>query len=185
MGKINVLVVPESIWQYYTSHKKELKKSTKLVACNEDFDIEIHITDEDGVLNAMVYLSNVEVARKEITDSASANGVMTGMYQKYIFGAKDFIDSRQQEIDEADEQDMIGVREMELDDAIYDVLDTFCGSAFDFRYDGTQELFENLKDVICETLYAEYGIEVYRPMYLEDDDGNKEFCLYPYAELIG
>ena len=41
-----------------------------------------------------------------------------------------------------------------------------------------------VNDLLCETLYECYGIEVYRPMYIADDDGNEEFCLYPYAEIM-
>ena len=78
---------------------------------------------------------------------------------------------------------MIETRELEMDDAAYDFLVTILGEAFDVHSKETQEILEDLKDCICSMLYEKHGIEVYRPMYIADESGNEEFCLYPYAEI--
>lgn len=51
-----------------------------------------------------------------------------------------------------------------------------CGKDYD-------EMIESLKDGISEFLYTEYGISIYRPMYLEDDKGILEFYEYPYSHM--
>lgn len=181
-----ILTSADNVWKYYTEHTKELARTTKLVACNEEFDIEIHITDESGVMNATVYLGNVEVATEDVIDYADCRETMKGMYQKYIYDAENFVKSRQQEAEYEDEEELIEDRENEMDDAVYDLLSTFCGGSFiDAASKETQEIIEDIKDTLCEMLFEKHGIEVYRPMYIADDDGNEEFSLYPYAELAG
>lgn len=180
-----IILGAENVWKYYTKHQAELEKTTKCVAVNYDHEIEIHITDEGGVLTAMVYLENVEVASTQTIDYQSTRETMLEMYQKYIYDAETFLAERQKEIDQDDEEIMIEDRESELDDAVYDMLSVFCNdNAFDLQSKETLEMFEDLKDLICETLYECFGIEVYRPMYIADDDGNEEFSLYPYAEIM-
>lgn len=183
MANIKIFFGAESVWKYYTKHQTKLERTTKLVACNYDHGIEIHITDEDGILTAMVYLENVEVASAQMIDYASTSETMQEMYQKYIYDAEKFLSERQQEIVQEDEEAMIEDRETELDDAVYDMLSVFCPDAIDLNSEETQEMLEDFKDMICESLFECFGLEVYRPMYIADDDGNEEFCLYPYAEI--
>lgn len=184
MANTKIILGAESVWKYYTEHQFELEKTTKLVACNYDHEIEVHITDEGGILTAMVYLENVEVVSTQMIDYQSTRETMLEMYQKYIYDAEKFIEERQKEAEQADEEDMIDDREAELDDAVYDLLSTFCKEVIDQKSKETWDMIEELKDLLCETLYECYGIEVYRPMYIADDDGNEEFCLYPYAEIM-
>lgn len=180
---IDIFLKPEDVWQYYIDHTDELRIRMKLVARNNEFDTEIQIGEQGDLLTAYVYLSDEEVATEEMINAFDAKTTINRLCEEYISNAKNFVEERQSQQELDDEEDMIETRELEMDDAAYDFLVTILGEAFDVHSKETQEILEDLKDCICSMLYEKHGIEVYRPMYIADESGNEEFCLYPYAEI--
>ena len=180
---ISISLSPKDVWGYYKNHVKELEEKTKVVAYNLDFNTEIHICDGNGALDICVYLDNHEVITEETLNATETERLMTELYDTYIYNAENFVKSRAEQMEADEEEELIEERELELDDAVYEFLVTILGESFNISSKDTQEILENLKDCICHTLYEKHGINVYRPMYIADDDGNEEFCLYPYSEI--
>lgn len=180
---ISISLAPKDVWGYYRSHVEELKEKTKVVAYNLDFDTEIHICDGNGVLDVYVYLDNQEVVTEEALNAAETERLMTELYDTYIYDAENFVKSRALQMETDEEEELIEERELELDDAAYEFLVSILGESFSISSKDTQEMLENLKDCVCPMLYEKHGINVYRPMYIADEDGKEEFCLYPYSEI--
>lgn len=178
-----IYLEPSEVWQYYKNHTHELKDGMKLAARNQEYDTEIYITEAGGLLTASVYLENQELDSEEMLNASDTESSMKRLYEKYITKAEEFVKEYAARCGIEDEEDLIDERELELDDAAYDFLVAILGEAFDTSSKETQEVLEDVKDCICPMLYAKHGIEVYRPMYIADEDGNEEFCLYPYAEI--
>lgn len=180
---IDIFLKPEDVWQYYIDHTDELRIRMKLVARNNEFDTEIQIGEQGGLLTAYVYLADEEIATEEMINAFDTKESINRLCEEYISNAENFVEERQSQQELDDEEDLIETRELEMDDAAYDFLVTILGEAFDVHSKETQEILEDLKDCICSMLYEKHGIEVYRPMYIADESGNEEFCLYPYAEI--
>lgn len=180
---VKIILKPENVWQYYKDHTAEFRNHMKLAACNEEFDTEIQICEEGDLLTVYAYLDDQPVGSEEIINASDAKASMERMYQEYIYNAEGLVEQwkLQQEADE--EEDTIETRELELDDAAYEFLVSVLGEAFDVHSKETQEILEDVKDCVLPMLYEKHGIEVYRPMYIADDNGNEEFCLYPYSEI--
>lgn len=182
---VRIILKPEDVWQYYVDHTAELQEHMKLAAFSPDFDTEVQICEDDDLLTAYIYLNDQEIAKEEMITAFDAKATMERLYKEYIYNAEDFVKQWQLQQDEDEEEDIIETRELELDDAAYEFLVSVLGEAFDVHSKETQEILEDVKDCVLPMLYEKHGIEVYRPMYIADDDGNEEFCLYPYAEITG
>ena len=83
-------------------------------------------------------------------------------------------------VEEFDEQIRIYQREAEIDRAFDDLLEVVDIGVI--PNEEMDELRETLKDVVFEALYSLYGISVYRPMYLVNDDGESQYTEYPYED---
>ena len=81
------------------------------------------------------------------------------------------------------EDEIIEDREFELTSAMEDVLEVFCNGITEI--DGNpDEMVEYFKDLVSEQLYRKFGISIYRPMYLENENCELEFEDFPYEEMI-
>lgn len=77
--------------------------------------------------------------------------------------------------------DVIDLREAELDDAVIQCLMDFSEN---IGYEPEIEnIISDVKEMICEYLYREHGVSVYRPMFLETADGGEVYYDYPYPEI--
>ena len=76
----------------------------------------------------------------------------------------------------------IDEREEELDDALMYFLEAACeGQPCIFLDD---DEIEEIKDHFCEYLWKKYKLHIYRPMWLEDENGEEFFSNYPYEVMI-
>lgn len=180
---VKIILKPEDVWQYYADHTAELREHMKLIAFSPNFNTEIQISEDGDLLTAHVYLNDQEVAAEELINAFDTKASIERMYKEYIYNAEKFVEQWKLQQDEDEEEDMIETRELELDDAAYDFLVAILGKAFDVHSRETQEILEDVKDCVLPMLYEKHGIEVYRPMYIADESGNEEFCLYPYSEI--
>lgn len=180
---VKIILKPEDVWQYYVDHTDELREHMKLIAFSPDFDTEIQISEDGDLLTAHVYLNDQEIAAEEMINAFDTKSSIEKMYKEYIYNAEEFVEQWKLQQGEDEEEDLIETRELELDDAAYEFLVSILGEAFDVHSKETQEILEDVKDCVLPMLYEKHGIEVYRPMYIADDNGNEEFCLYPYSEI--
>ena len=47
----------------------------------------------------------------------------------------------------------------------------------------TKEMIEDLKEHVLEYMYRKHGLEIYRPMIIQYEDGTEEYMEYPYESL--
>lgn len=90
-----------------------------------------------------------------------------------------------EDYDETEEEE-IEMRETELNAAVSDMLEVFLvGSEDEAPFDdGYQEMTDFLKEWICEWLYRKCDISVYRPMYLENENGEYDYEEFPYYKVF-
>ena len=177
------IVEASDVWDYFMEHKSELANSLTMIAENHEYGIGIFLTEDDDLPLIMVTADDEEIEEEAIVSRRDCESTVGEIYDKYL--SKDVVNiliDESVDYTEAEELETIDEREMELDDAIYGCLMAIAPNLFDIA-DDPDELCEDLKDHICEYLYTQHGISVYRPMYLETEDGTDEFTEFPYPEM--
>ena len=195
-----IVLEPSEVWKYYTDNKVKLENSVYEIASNDEFGIEIDITVLHNKLNVAVFADFNEVYSETIYGEDDCKYTINEIYEEYltdkvfetlygnVFGLRSRLSS---EIDGPDdtssiEKDMIDERELDLDDAVHEFLYAVCSGEYaaDFVMDIDDNLVEDVKDHFLEYLAREWEIPIYRPMYLEDEDGEVFFEEYPYDCMV-
>ncbi len=179
---MTVTITPTEAWDYYQSHKEELKTSMHRIAENLDFGTEVYITEDEGSAAVVVTADDEEVLREPIVDREDCQDAVRRAFDSYLT-SKYLSAIGGNDEDDGDEL-YIAEREDELSEAIVDFIsavapDDCCTIGMDM-FD--PEMIEDLKDHFLEYMYRKWKISPYRPMYLRFDDGD-ELLDYPYEEM--
>lgn len=187
-----ILVTPENLWGVIRSNEDILKSGEQIVASNDEFGVEICIAFDHGAPTLVVYMDSEPVHSEMIHSQADCEATARRVYDKFlgrnvvnaVLADEDGSDGSDgfEEISSIQWDDMIDFREGELDDAVTELIYILEPKIDDFL-EGNSDIIDDIKDLLCEHLYEKYGISVYRPMILEDDDGSDYFTEYPYPEL--
>lgn len=180
----NIVVEPNKVWEWVKEHSEEFSPGMRVIASNPSYGIEICIIGGTGEIPTIFVLADGEEIDEETCVSQNDCTItVKKFYDKYLSdNIVNALMSDDDSLTEEEELDKIDDRELELDDALYEFLQTLIPNLFDVIND-VDELCDDLKDSICEYLYKKYGISVYRPMFLECEDGTEEFTEYPYPEM--
>lgn len=190
----NIIVEASDVWGFFMNHKEKLESQMKMIAENPAYGVEIYLTASDGLATIMIMADDEEVYEEQAASYMDCRDIVNEAYDTYLTSnaLNALTDSwlrrddegrdASEELDEAEKADMIEERELELDDAVYSLMEAFVPNLLDIEGD-PDEVYEGLKDCICEYLYKQHGISVHRPMYLEDEDGSEVFTEYPYPEI--
>lgn len=186
---VQIHVPADQIWEFYKENEERLKSEFVLVAENTDTDYAVYLTDEkdDPVLAAAKI--DGEVERKETChDADSCEETAWIMYHSYLFPIT---------VEKSESNDNEGLDDSsersDIDDMIYERHDELILAASDFldavlQLNDTEEsslsvcgtdMIEDILEGMLESL-SENGIPVYRPMFVEDEDGNEVFVEFPY-----
>lgn len=179
-----ILLPPESVWQYSQAHAAELQTQEKLLAYDPDSRTRIQLCVEENIPTVYVFRGSSIVAVHELEDADDTIGTLRWLYGDFLDDAEIADDIPDETDQEQEEEELIESREEELDDAAYDFLTVVLGELLDLNSRETQELLEDIKDTVLPMLYEKHNINIYRPMYIADATGTQEFTLYPYPDII-
>lgn len=171
---MKVYVTPSEAWQFF-EESEGMEFITQTLA--EDFDagVEIAMVSHYGQPNVMVLIDGEPFVEDVCCDAQDLRETLENYYDEYLSG--DDVDEL--ELDPlTDEEFEIMAREEELSAAFYDLLDVILGRKEEGHLNGA--LCEELKDLVCEHLAKEHSLAIYRPMFLEDENGEEFFEEYPY-----
>lgn len=182
-----ILIEASDVWGYFINHKKELYDEMKMIADNHEYGIEVYLTISNDLPLIIVTADDEEVYGEPAATYYDCKAVVSDIYNNYLSNEVLNILANEEEGIDADEEleteeELIDKRKMELIDVAYIFLETAVPDICDVA-DDVDTLCENVVDHICEYLYKKYGISIYRPMYLEDEDGSDYFTKYPYPEM--
>lgn len=182
-----ILIEATDLWDYYEEHQKELTASMHEVASCFDYGVKIYLTADEGKPQIVVEADEEEVYRENVMGKVDCQNTAEKIYDDYLTSkALEMLclDDRIVMSEEDEWDDAIQEREEELDAAVYQFYtDVLGGSPY---YDGEDmdEMLDDLKDHFLEYMARKWGIDVYRPMMLEDEDGNDFYEEYPYECMI-
>lgn len=178
-----IYVEPECVWEYFKQNEKDIDNSMVVIAENTKYGVEVYISKRGLCPELLVALDTEEIDSQVCIGEEECADIARYFYEEYLSDESagvllgDFEDTSP-----SDEAMMIDDRELEIDDAVYALLYTLLGDE-GIEYGYIDDLCEDLKDRMCSFLYTDYDISIYRPMYLETEDGTNEFYEYPYPEM--
>lgn len=209
-----IILEPEECWQYVQDHKEELSAEMHLIAEETDYGVQVFLEAVDNLPYFTVNVDDVPIHNEFCLGVHDAEETAAEIYEKYIDEAfktlseiddlddtnefswednpieyDDWLDFDEEfddkEFDlkmEISNEQLICERETELDDCINWFLDTVSDKlpVIDFEDDD----IEDIKDHFCEYVARKYGVNIWRPMYLEGEDGKDFYTEYPYEAMV-
>lgn len=178
-----ITVAASEVWDYFQKHKAELEKLEHTIAENEEYGVEISITNEEGLPCFMVTADGYQYAEERAVSANDCKETVETLYENFL--TEKFVDGAE-DTSRLDQEDMIAERELELDDAFTMLLDTLIEEDLGLFFGAeADDILEDIKDHTLEYLYRKHGISVRRPMVLEDEETNEDFFEeYPYDSMV-
>ena len=188
MAQKIIIEAPE-VWSYFQKNKEKLESSMHEIASNPEYGVEIYVTEENGLPTIIVQSDDTEVYSEKTINPTDCNETVKKIYDNFLtIKALDFLsdvkDYEDEGYDRLEREFIIDDREIELDEAVYYLIDTVCdGKYSDYCID--EDIVNDIKEHFLEYLARKWGMPIYRPMYLEDADGEGEFYEeYPYDYMV-
>ena len=178
----NIVLYPSGVWEYFQNHKDELKDNMLKIAESPNGSWEVWISSEDDNLRIIVTDMDDDIIDVGWATSESECKEVTcdiyACYISYFEGDEDNTDSEDDYIN----KEIIAEREDEIDvlfrNMLFDLLDKSVAE------DVIEEIADDVKEHTLEYIARRHGLPIYRPMYLEDEDGKDFYSEYPYEEMI-
>ena len=182
--KTTVTVGSSNIVEYFKQNQYKLACEYDTIAENEDYGIVIYLSSTNGRPTVTVF-ADEDQCSEIITNLESLENVVKTTYDTYLSSkAVDALialdESDETELDEDELRSIeIDERETEIDTAVDDFLNVAL-QTYGVDTSVIDEVHDDIKEHFLEYLYRKHGLEIYRPMYLEDEDGEDFFEEYPY-----
>lgn len=183
---MTIRVPPEDTWDYFTENKAELQKSMIMIAEEPEYGVEIYITADGDIPNFTVIADGVEVRSEFAFDKEDCTEITREFYEDYLTmnAAEALTQSYINDgiLNEEVTEELINDREAEIEMAVTDMLLslTETGSPDYSPPEIEDDVVAEITNHICEYLYRKWKINVYRPMMMEDENGEEFFEEYPY-----
>lgn len=182
---------PSEVWDFYLAHEAEYMDLMHEIASNDEFGITVYLTSDYGMAQIIVEADGNEVFSEYMADKDDCTEVVTKVFDEYLYdyansSADKAIDGDKMSYVAASSQDDdIDERETELQNAVFDLLQTMVSSFLRWNDSGVPEMVADCVDHFTEYVARKYKRVIYRPMYLLDEDtGEKFFTEYPYPSMV-
>lgn len=186
-----IIIKPSEIWRYFQNNSEKLSNVMHMIAENDDWTVWITADEEEALIQVQY---DGDVVREYVAYDES------DIEEQYGF-ALDDIGFFPEEYDDPacgdpvcaysgafDDQvcDVdIAEREAEIDEIVTKFIIEMLGDEYiDTDDEAIEESTKTVKEVVCDILCKQYGMKLYRPMWLVGEDGNKFFAEYPYPHIL-
>lgn len=188
MGKVEIDA--SKIWDLFQKEKATLGLRMREIATNPDKKVVIMLTTvgESGEEQPDIIVSVDDKDFYEVSciGRDDCEETVRAIYEKYLFG-KDSLSNFEEEdeyLEEEFRESEIETREEEIERALYNFLDVVLeGSTEAFPTEREYEYFDDCKEHFLEYINRRWGLEIRRPMYLEDENGKADYYEFPYELL--
>jgi len=174
MEHTTITVSPKNIWRYFQENREVLKKNIVTIAENDATGNQICVTENNSFPQILVYINNTIKYAETMISEGDAIATATRLYSQYLKTPPD-----EEELTRQDLEDEMYERETELYDATKDFLDVVIGNDF-MAEGGSEEVIFEIMDAFLKYISDEWWFRVYRPVYMDDGDGNEIYIEYPY-----
>ena len=189
-GMAQIYVDASDIWDLFQKEKKLLEDHERKIAECPEYGTEIYLTGENGYPCIVVYADDDMVYTEICVSPADCKSVAQSIYNDYLTEKvlQKYLDELdEEESDGCDDDQLAGRlvdiedREADLDMAVFDFVNTALDRLCIEEYmDESDEMCADVKDHFLEYLARKWGLPIYRPMYLVEEDGAEFYTEYPY-----
>ena len=190
---VEISVQSSGVWDYFQKNRQKLKTHMHQIARELDYGIEIFVTEESGCPSIVVTADDSQIYEEVVVDEKDCEETVAKVYNRYLthnsilstmIGDEDE-EYEEGQMSELEIQETIEDRELELDDAVYAFLASAVGSYYDtdIANKNIDDIVDDLKEHFLEYIARKHNLPVYRPMFLEFEDGVEELCEYPYENM--
>lgn len=181
---INLL--PGEVWEFYQKNATKLTEEMALIAKSEPDGHEIYLTEDDGIPLITVAKNGKLVYEEGTISENDTISTVSSIYKKYIY-VDEVAPDTDSECDDANlEREMLDVEILEQEDMLGSAFTDFLSVVTNFDYKEVDEFEGEINEMMESVLLMltnEYGVSVYRPMFvMNTDTGKEEFTEYPYDE---
>lgn len=179
-----IILQPSEVWDYYQSNISEFKTKMHEIASCEEYGITVYLAkDESESLWVYVEADNNIVYTELIVSEEDGIRTVQKVYDEYLTCRAIELMSDTLVIEDYtkfDEEDAISERESDLDTFTLEYVIGVISEADYVEGRCTDAILDDIKEHILEYLSRKHKLEIYRPMYLEDENGEDFYTDYPY-----
>ena len=191
-----ISVQANEVWDYFQKNKSDLKSRMHLIAENKEYGIEVYVTEENDLPSIVVTADDIQVMSSNAIDEKDCYNVVSYAYDHFLtervvstVGYDDYdpyrgsYDNGSYYNESVAERECIEDREDELRYAMSDFLITALrGSSFEDDETAVQ-IEEDCLEHFIEYIARKHNVDIYRPMYIQYEGEDVEYCEYPYEVL--
>lgn len=184
---------PSEVWKVFCRNKEYLLRNMWRIAENPEAGTIAYISSTDNgskiLPEVIVYMDDEEIYSETAVDEQDLQQTVQRVYREYLDTAKliDHVIGYQADDDEEEEikdiqYELIDARESDLESSASLFLNELTDGEFAFcdPPENADEIVADFIDHVSEYLYRKWGISVYRPMVLEDENGKEFYADHPY-----
>lgn len=182
LGKGNVIVQPEDLWEVFTKNRQLLAKNYMLLAESRE-GFEIYLTEESGMPFFTVECEpdNERVAMSDSCGKENAEKNYTELLNLYVLDEEDVASKDEETVEDVFEPDDID-RLDELHGAVEDLVEVFLRFS-QAEFDLEEEDIDDIGVAIGQYLMDTYGLSVRYPTIEVDDDSGLDVVIqFPFRE---
>lgn len=195
---VEIRVQHDKTWEFFFENRQKLHNKMLLLASNAEIEgttTSIYMSEEDGFPQFVVFVDDEPVYMTEVCNKKQCVQEAKDLYDQYIYDLyndddpDDILDQfgsaapAAESDEEIENERSICYSEDALDQAFGGLLETIAEQDYYQRPDA-DKISDDIKELVCEYLYRKYGISVYRPMYLEDENNKEFFVEHPYEHMV-
>lgn len=197
---VKIHVPADEVWSFFQKNKDRLSEEMVLIAENEETEYSLYLTEEDGLPLFSMCKGDDEpeyeegaINEKDCADTAKQCCVKYLM-PVIVNSSKGYGGVWNEEEDDIpfsyrdEQEEIIENREWELLFAMADFIitatkDNTCSDGSDYIDTYGADLVQEILDEVLQKLAEEYGLSIYRPMMVNDDETGGDMLIeYPYND---
>lgn len=193
---VDVFVPADCVWGFFHSKLEQMKKEMVAIAENKETGYTIYLTEGSGFPVLSVCKGDAPPEYEELTPTQEdCLEAVKRLYVRFLLPTTVEYDSApKEEVDDCYDDDLYELREMEmfqrdaiLQAAMSDLLDVvlyYDDPNASTLADLGADFIEEVLSTFLQYLADDHGFEVYRPMYVESEDGCETYSEFPYNDFI-
>lgn len=182
-----VVYEPSEVWDYFVDNCDDMVIQGEEHMIAESDEYKIYLCSSDDCTTGIIHVYDTpdeDMVAEDIFGEAECEAVITKLYKEfgiYKDGVKSLFEEHKDEILES-EDNLTDAVTYFIHEAVSATVPTCRLSTMKNDLGITDEEIEEAKNHFLEYLYIKLGIDLYRPMIVQFDDGEK-FFEHPYSHL--
>lgn len=180
-----IIIEPHKLWDYIQEQDSsgQLDNIMYEIAKNNEYGISIYVSkNKADRYYISVEADDCEIHEEDIHNREDTERICRKIYDNFLTDRviEIITDMTNDDWSALRQMDAIDIREEELNNCVTAFIMDVLGS--DTYFDGTDfdDIVEDCKEHFLEYMARKHKFSIYRPMILEDEDGEDFFEEYPY-----